>query len=88
VFSSFYFLLYIAKTEPTDVSTPTEATDVSTPTEATVTSSQPKSSQIKTKSISSVTVTTAEPSMFYKTSLFLFHGNDVLFICTYTIAYH
>jgi hypothetical protein len=55
------FLLYIllATTEPTDVSTPTEAT---------VTSSQPKSSQIKTKSTSSVravtTVTTAEPSMF------------------------
>jgi hypothetical protein len=57
------FLLYIllATTEPTDVSTPTEAT---------VTSSEPKSSQIKTKSTSSVPVTTAESSMFYKTSLF------------------
>jgi hypothetical protein len=55
------FLLYI-------ILATTEQTDVSTPTEATVTSSQPKSSQIKTKSTSSVramtTVTTAEQSMF------------------------
>jgi hypothetical protein len=65
-------------TEPAEVSTPTKPTEVSTPTEpieiststetteATVTFNQPKSSQIKTKSTSSVTITTAEPSMFYR----------------------
>ncbi|CAB4004021.1 Hypothetical predicted protein [Paramuricea clavata] len=44
-----------------------QADAVSVPTSPTVlTSSQPKSSQITTKATSSVTVTTAESSMFYK----------------------
>ena len=57
-------------TESTITSTKPESSQIRTkttsypPNEPTVTSSQPQSLQITTKTISSVKVTTAQPSMF------------------------